>query len=62
MWLLSKDAEKPADARFKNISKKPLQAESDHEQIQNSDKKVKNFIQLVRLKEEIKSQANDNII
>lgn len=30
MWLIPKDAEKPADARFKNTKKTPLQEESDH--------------------------------
>lgn len=30
MWLIPKDAEKPADARFKNTKKTPLQEGSDH--------------------------------
>lgn len=31
MWMIPKDAEKPADARFKNIKKTPLREETDHE-------------------------------
>lgn len=31
MWLIPKDAEKPADARFKNIKEKTLREETDHE-------------------------------
>lgn len=31
MWLIPKDAEKPADARFKHTKKKPLREETNHE-------------------------------
>ncbi len=31
VWLIPKDAEKPADKRFKHIKKNPLQEETDHE-------------------------------
>ena len=31
MWLIPKDAEKPADARFKHTRKKELREETDHE-------------------------------
>lgn len=31
MWLIPKDAEKPADARVKNTKKPLLQEETDHE-------------------------------
>lgn len=31
MWLIPKETEKPADARFKNTKKPPLQEETGHE-------------------------------
>lgn len=31
VWLIPKKAEKPADARFRNMEEKTLQEETDHE-------------------------------
>ncbi len=31
MWLIPKEAEKPADARFQHARKKQLREETDHE-------------------------------
>ncbi len=31
MWLIPKDVEKPADARFKNTKKTPVREKTNHE-------------------------------